>query len=432
MPDPFLEQYYYGYDAGSNRTTEQVDNAVKTSSYNNLNQLTGASAGGKTRFRGTIGENGTVTVGGQAAWMTGGTNFQADVNLTTGTNTIAVVATDASSNTRTNSYQVVIPTGGSTTVMYDANGNMLDDDTQTYSWDAKNRLVRTTYASGARTEYSYDVFGRRVKIVEKNSGGTVTSTKQFVFDGMDEVEQRDGSNAVTKRYFADGWRDVTGGASYFYTKDHLGSVREVVNGSGVLASRYDYDPYGRTTKVSGNVDSDMLYTGHYYDLPSGLYLTMFRVYNANLARWLSRDPLEEAEMLQGPNLYAYVANNPTNWTDPTGKQATSGAAGLDDDTRRTLFFDDNQEEMDKFRKDGKELLDAASDLTKDCATTPIRPPGIYGALKALFTRIWKKTDVGEKFPSPTPTPTPSPTPTPTPSPTPFPPGIYFCPSEPLN
>lgn len=310
-----VKQYYYGYDTGSNRTTEQVDSTVTTSSYNNLNQLTGSSAGGKTRFRGTIGENGTVTVGGQAAWMTGGTNFQADVNLTTGTNTIAVVAMDASSNTRTNSYQVVVPSGGSTTLTYDANGNMLDDDTQTYNWDAKNRLVKTTYASGACTEYRYDVFGRRVKIVEKNSGGTVTSTKQFVFDGMEEAEQRDGSNAVTKRYFADGCQDVTGGASYFYTKDHLGSVREVMDGSGALAARYDYDPYGRTTKVSGGVDSDMLYTGHYYDVSSGLYLTMYRAYNSNLARWLSRDPIGEAG---GINLYGYVSNDPVNLWDAFG------------------------------------------------------------------------------------------------------------------
>ena len=310
-----VKQNYYRYDAAGNRTSEQIDSTVKTATFNNLNQLTATSGGGSTRFKGKLNEPGTATVGGQAAWISSGTNFQADVSLATGTNTVAVIAKDANNNTRTNSYRVVIPSGGSTSVTYDANGNMLSDGTKTYGWDAANRLVKTTYSGGASTEYSYDALGRRVKIVEKASGGSVTSTKQFVFDGMEEAEQRDGSNAVTKRYYVDGWRDVTGGASYFYTKDHLGSVREVTDGSGAMVARYDYDPYGRTTKVSGTVDSDMLYTGHYYDVPSGLYFTMYRAYNPNLARWLSRDPIGEAG---GFGLYMYVSNNPINLYDPYG------------------------------------------------------------------------------------------------------------------
>ena len=51
-----------------------------------------------------------------------------------------------------------------------------------------------------------------------------------------------------------------------------------------------------------------------------LCLTQFRAYDPELGRWLSRDPLRNAEELQGFNLYAYVGNNPIGLTDPLGRQ----------------------------------------------------------------------------------------------------------------
>ena len=38
---------------------------------------------------------------------------------------------------------------------------------------------------------------------------------------------------------------------YYYTRDHLGSVREMLNSSGSIVSRLSYDPYGKMTVVSG-------------------------------------------------------------------------------------------------------------------------------------------------------------------------------------
>jgi RHS repeat-associated protein len=308
---------------------------------------------------GTLNEPGKVTVAGQAAWMQGATNFIADVVLTNGTNTVAVVATDASTNSRTNTYRMVLSGGGSTSPTYDANGNMLSDGTQTYGWDAANRLVKVTYGSGATSEFSYDAFGRRVKIVEKNSAGTVTSTRQFLYDGLAIAEQRDATNTVVRRYFEDGWRDVAGGVSYTVTKDHLGSIREVVDGSGNLVSRYDYDPYGRVTKVSGTVDSDMLYTGHYHHGPSGLHLALYRAYDPDIARWLSPDPIGEAG---GVNLYGYVENNPPNRIDPLGLKFTP----VGDDAYVNRVNEDLQKIEDALRNSGdSQALNAFLDLKND-------------------------------------------------------------------
>ncbi|MBU0708026.1 hypothetical protein KKG41_06675 [Patescibacteria group bacterium] len=45
-----------------------------------------------------------------------------------------------------------------------------------------------------------------------------------------------------------------------------------------------------------------------------------------MGRWLSQDPLG---MVNGPNMYAYCKNNPTNLIDPWGLETGSGAGSED-------------------------------------------------------------------------------------------------------
>jgi hypothetical protein len=48
---------------------------------------------------------------------------------------------------------------------------------------------------------------------------------------------------VTKRFYGQG--EQIGGTAYYSTRDHLGSVRELVDASGATRARYDYDVYGQ-------------------------------------------------------------------------------------------------------------------------------------------------------------------------------------------
>jgi RHS repeat-associated protein len=206
---------------------------------------------------------------------------------------------------------------------YDLNGNLTSDGTRTFEWDAENRLVAVTIvATGHRSEFGYDGLGRRVQIREldpdTNQNFQVSSDTKYLWDDAEVIESRtaDGGT-VLQRFYAQGFVDIDGTALY-YSKDHLGSIRELTDGTQTVRARYDYDPYGRVTKISGDRDSVFGFAGTFWHVQSSLNLTLYRGYDPNYARWISQDPMGE---VMGINKYIYCGNSPTNFNDPLGLQA---------------------------------------------------------------------------------------------------------------
>jgi RHS repeat-associated protein len=185
-------------------------------------------------------------------------------------------------------------------------------------WDAKDRLV-AVIAGNQRTEFTYDGDDRMVAIRQLRNGSEV-SRRQLVWCRNRICEERDAVGSVTKRFFAFGVKLETGmnAGTYFYTRDHLGSIRELMDGGGNLRARYGYEPCGRRTQLAGDVPADFGFAGMFVATEAGLDVTRFRAYDPELARWLSRDPLRNAEFHEGANLYAYVRNNPVNAVDHLG------------------------------------------------------------------------------------------------------------------
>jgi RHS repeat-associated protein len=156
---------------------------------------------------------------------------------------------------------------------------------------------------------------QQIKATLQSTVQVVTSTKQFIWNRTSIIEERDGNNGVLRRFYQHG-EQISGG-NYYYTRDHLGSVRELTDSTNAVRARYDYDPYGNRTKLGGDLDSEFGYTGHYFHQPSGLNVSLYRAYAPSIGRWLSRDPIAERG---GLNLYGYVRNNPVHLTDPLGLQ----------------------------------------------------------------------------------------------------------------
>jgi RHS repeat-associated protein len=188
-----------------------------------------------------------------------------------------------------------------------------------YQWDHEQRLI-SIISGNETTEFTYDGLGRRVGIRFLLNGEEM-SNRHFLWCGFEMCEERSPAGIVLKRYFGQGMTIESGlqAGAYFYSHDHLGSIRELTDGGGNVRARYSYDPFGRQTKQQGDLEADFAFTGMFCATEMvSLNLTTFRAYDLVAGRWLSRDPLDNSEVSQNANLYAYVNNNPVNLIDPLG------------------------------------------------------------------------------------------------------------------
>jgi RHS repeat-associated protein len=305
-----LKRFAYAYDRAGNRTSEQIDDAVTSTSHDALNRLASQQSGGGLVFNGTVSEPALVTIQGQSVTVDATNHFSGSVPAPSGTTTIAIAATDGSGNQSTAAYEVD-QTSASKTLTYDANGNLTADGTRTFEWDARNQLVAVNLGAH-RSEFTYDGAQRRVQMVEKENGLTLSDIKAVWCDTEICEERTSDGSTVTRRASSSG--EQIAGQSRFFSKDHLGSVREVSDATGGVLSRYDFDPWGRRSVTSGSDLTTVGFTGHRAH-SSGLALSLYRGYDAELGRWVSQDPIG---LQGGTNLLAYAGGRPVSNTDPLG------------------------------------------------------------------------------------------------------------------
>ncbi|MGH9733520.1 MAG: RHS repeat-associated core domain-containing protein [Candidatus Acidiferrales bacterium] len=226
---------------------------------------------------------------------------------------------DATYNSSTNQMATI----GSQTPSYDADGNILDDYLNTYSWDGYGRPV---VVNGV--DITYDAFGR---MVERNNGGSYsqvlyapTGAKIAVMSGqsLDFALVPLAGGAVAEYH--------GGGTFYYRHPDWIGSSRFVSTTTQTMYSDGAYGPFGEPYAGSGT--SDLMFTGMDQDTSPNVYDFPAREYGIQ-GRWPSTDPAGLAAVNpmdpQTWNRYAYVRNSPLSMTDPTGMgphgcQARSG------------------------------------------------------------------------------------------------------------
>jgi len=108
-------------------------------------------------------------------------------------------------------------------------------------------------------------------------------------------------------------------APQYYYKDHLGSVRAVVNSDNEVLSAQDYDAWGYLLegRQYESDSSKFKFTGKERDEESDYDYFGARYYDARIGRWNATDPLFEKYVSYSP--YSYVLDNPLIFKDPNGK-----------------------------------------------------------------------------------------------------------------
>jgi RHS repeat-associated protein len=92
---------------------------------------------------------------------------------------------------------------------------------------------------------------------------------------------------------------------------------DLTGADGSSAARYVYDAFGGRLEALGPLAdvNPYQFSSKEREIRTGLYYYGLRYYNSSVARWLSRDPLEEAG---GLNLYGFVNNSPNDFYDLLG------------------------------------------------------------------------------------------------------------------
>lgn len=111
----------------------------------------------------------------------------------------------------------------------------------------------------------------------------------------------------------------------YFHHDHIGSIVMATDENGKVVGQRGYYPFGKERKEKmGYVDS-LGFTEQELDESTGLNHFKFRYYDAEVGRWTGVDPLFKTSSAEAMNrwgeattAFAYVANGPTNATDPTG------------------------------------------------------------------------------------------------------------------
>ena len=232
---------------------------------------------------------------------------------------------------------------------YDANGALVKDLNKGISnieYDILGNLKCITFSNGFKTKYIYDAAGNKLRTTHES---VVANTTDYIGNFVLE----DGK--LSKYLFDGGYCSFDNNQNptfHYYEKDHLASVRMVVNENGTIEQVNHYYPFGGVYgDLSYNAELQRnKYVGKEFDHIHGLdlYDHGARMYDAARIVWDRVDGLSEKSYRLCP--YLYCQNNPVRFVDKDGFVAIA----YDENAKRNILNTLTKEERAfvNFEKNG--------------------------------------------------------------------------------
>ncbi len=267
--------------------------------------------------------------------------------ITTGASTVTTTYTYDDAHNRTGRTISGGPSAGSVTYGYNNLNQLVSATTgETYGYDLNGN--RTSLTKAGQTDiYVYDYENRLVQL-QKNVPGAdvVTGAYAYVYDYRTRRVERSEVGVATKIVFSGGTsvREYTvpppsgppvveyvrgsdygggvggivytlrGGTPSFTHYNARGDVVAKVDALGALTWQAAYEAFGKRTQESGST-ADRQKANTKDEDPTGLLNEGFRYRDLATGTFITRDPLG---FVDGPNMYAYVVQNPWSKFDPEG------------------------------------------------------------------------------------------------------------------
>ncbi len=196
---------------------------------------------------------------------------------------------------------------------YDNAGNLTNDGTTSYSYDATNDLTKTT-AGAQIDDYVYNGDGT---LVSQTANGTTTNYTQDL--AADQSQILAGAVGMTTTDYLYGQDTaplaaLTGGTRTWYGIDGQGSVRQSLDDSGTILGVQNYDPFGQI-EAGSSLIGPFGYAGELQDPTTGQQYLRARWYQPGSGTLLGVDPA----LANTDQPYSYAGDDPVNGSDPSGQ-----------------------------------------------------------------------------------------------------------------
>jgi len=191
-----------------------------------------------------------------------------------------------------------------------------------------NAAVATTYTSAGASQNEL--------LSEVTSGGASYSYTYGRADshGLPEIESvKLGTSTAYVGHDPTGvpvMLQVNTSLTCLYLYDSIGNPIALANSANTLTFSVRYDPYGAVTRLDakggtgGWLDNPYTFHGGVQDRATGNIKFGQRFYNPTTGTWTQQDPINAPLDPHNANRYEYAADNPVNYTDPTGLDSAWG------------------------------------------------------------------------------------------------------------